>query len=102
MTKIYVIAGNHNEAYAWINRKIAERISQGETLNKIGDYVYVDSPNRLRGLANPSGVFIGTWRDRPDILEIVECLVHHSNNSDRLREIHNQLYYEHHKRTAVK
>lgn len=90
--KVYVVAGNHNEAYEYINRKIAERISNGETVNKIGDYVYLDKVNRLRGVSNPHGVFIGTWRDRPDILDIVFELIMHSTDSTRLREIHDELY----------
>lgn len=90
--KVYVVAGNHNEAYEYINRKIAERISNGETVNKIGDYVYLDKVNRLRGVSNPHGVFIGTWRERPDILDIVFELIMHSTDSTRLREIHDELY----------
>ncbi len=90
--KVYVVAGNHNEAYEYINRKIAERISNGETVSKIGDYVYLDKVNRLRGVSNPHGVFIGTWRDRPDILDIVFELIMHSTDSTRLREIHDELY----------
>lgn len=90
--KVYVVAGNHNEAYEYINRKIAERISNGETVSKIGDYVYLDKVNRLRGVSNPHGVFVGTWRDRPDILDIVFELIMHSTDSTRLREIHDELY----------
>jgi hypothetical protein len=90
--KVYVVAGNHDQAYEYINRKIAERISNGETVNKIGDYVYLDKVNRLRGVSNPHGVFIGTWRDRPDILDIVFELIMHSTDPTRLREIHDELY----------
>jgi hypothetical protein len=92
MSKVFVVAGNHNEAYEYINRKIAERISNGETVNKIGDYVYLDKVNRLRGVSNPHGVFIGTWKQRPDILDIVFELIMHSTDSTRLREIHDELY----------
>lgn len=94
MTKIYVVAGNHNEAYEYINRKIAERISNGETPNKIGDYVYVESIGRLTGISNPHGVFVGSWRERKDILDIVFELIMHSTESTKLREIHDELFKE--------
>ncbi len=90
--KVYVVAGNHNEAYEYINRKIEERISNGETVNKIGDYVYLDNVIRLRGVSNPHGVFVGSWKQRPDILEIVFELIMHSTDPTRLREIHDELY----------
>ena len=90
--KVFVVAGNHNEAYTYINRKLEERIANGETVSNIGDYVYVDSIVRLRGVSNPHGVFIGTWKDRPDILEIVFELIMHSTDPTKLRKIHDDLY----------
>ena len=90
--KVFVVAGNHDEAYTYINRKLEERIANGETVSKIGDYVYVDSVIRLRGVSNPHGVFIGTWKDRPDILEIVFELIMHSTDPTKLRKIHDDLY----------
>ena len=31
--KVFVVAGNHDEAYTYINRKLEERIANGEFLN---------------------------------------------------------------------
>lgn len=70
---IYVIAGNEPEAYEYINRKLQERISNGDT--KIDDYKYVHDALVLRGIENPHGVFIGTWRQRKDIKDIVSVLM---------------------------
>ena len=70
---IYVIAGNEPEAYEYINRKLQERISNGDT--KIDDYKYVHDALVLRGIENPHGVFIGTWRQRKDIRDIVSILM---------------------------
>ncbi len=95
--KIYVIAGNHNQAYEYINRKLEERISNGEMVSKIGDYVYVDSINRIKGISNPHGVFIGTWKDRPDIIDIVETLMIQSTSpNSSLGKILKQLKHKKH------
>ena len=72
---IYVVAGNHEEAYQYINRKLEERIRNGEQTSKIDDYTYVRDVNVLRGILNPKGVFIGSWKDRKDIGDIVQQLV---------------------------
>ena len=71
---IYVVAGTADEAYNYINRKIAERVSNGENISRISEYKYVDSVNSIRGIRNPTGVFIGTWRERKDIFDIVSVL----------------------------
>ena len=48
---------------------------------------------RLRGIADPHGVFIGTWKERKDILEVVETLMHHSLGlNNKLKVIHNDLW----------
>lgn len=70
---IYVIAGTEVQAYEYINRKLQERISNGDT--KIDDYKYVHDANVLRGIEDPHGVFIGTWRARKDIRDIVSILM---------------------------
>ena len=75
---IYVIAGTEPQAYEWINRKLEERIRNGEFPNEIDEYKYVHSPIVLRGIQDPHGIFIGTWRDRKDLKEIVEALLYAS------------------------
>lgn len=75
---IYVIAGTEPQAYEWINRKLEERIRNGEFPNQIDEYKYVHSPIVLRGIQDPHGIFIGTWRDRKDLKEIVEVLLYAS------------------------
>lgn len=71
---IYVVAGNADQAYNYINRKIEERISNGERVSSINEYAYVHNANVVRGIRNPTGVFIGTWRERKDIIDIVAVL----------------------------
>ena len=71
---IYVVAGTADEAYNYINRKIEERISNGEKVSSINEYGYVHNVNVVRGVRNPTGVFIGTWKKRKDIFDIVSVL----------------------------
>jgi len=73
---MYVIAGTETQAYNWINSKLEERIRNGEFPNQIDEYKYVHSANVLRGIKNPHGIFVGTWRERKDIKEIVEALLY--------------------------
>lgn len=80
---IYVIAGTEPQAYDWINRKLEERIRNGEFPNQIDEYKYVHSPMVLRGIQDPHGIFIGTWRDRKDLKEIVEVLLYASHGKNQ-------------------
>ena len=80
---IYVIAGTEPQAYDWINRKLEERIRNGEFPNQIDEYKYVHSPTVLRGIQDPHGIFIGTWKDRKDLKEIVEALLYASHGENQ-------------------
>jgi hypothetical protein len=87
--KIYVIAGNKEQANSWIKSNLDKRMKSGETTLSWSDYVYLDSPLKLRGVQDPRGVFIGTWRDRPDIEELVDALfiacIHVNRALERVR-----------------
>ena len=91
---IYVIAGTADEAYNYINRKREERkrISNGETVRSISEYSYVHHVNVIRGIRNPTGVFVGTWRERKDIFDIVAVLRQSQDVPNKtLREIWQEL-----------
>jgi hypothetical protein len=70
MSKIFVIAGSHFQATEWIKKDLPKHTDRVLT-----DYVYVSTASDLRGYSNPHGMFIGTWKDRHDIREIVEALM---------------------------
>jgi hypothetical protein len=89
--KIYVVAGTRWEAKGWIMQDIEKKYPTNPSLT-ISHYVYVDSPSRLRGLNDPHGVFIGTWRSRNDIKEIVETLLQCCYRNLELEKIHQELY----------
>jgi len=75
MSKIFVIAGTGEEARRWINSNIEKRAKSGETTLSLSEYCYVATPDKLKGIRDPHGVFVGNWLGRPDILEIVEMLM---------------------------
>lgn len=60
----YVVSGTHNEFMAY---KLNKNDQQTQ-------YVYVSKPEMLRGLRDPKGVFYGSWRNRTDILDVVQQL----------------------------
>lgn len=68
--KIFVIAGNQDQFKNYRNRKIVELSASGKTIT-LSNFVYVSGPEVFRGWNEVHGVFVGTFRDRPDIREIV-------------------------------
>ena len=89
--KIYVVAGTGDEARRWINSNIEKRAKIGMPYS-LSDYVYVANADKLRGIRNPHGVFIGSWRERLDIFQIVEALMLSSIHvNPALSKIYNDL-----------
>jgi hypothetical protein len=70
--KIYVIPGNHAEGARYAREHCMKRYDAGDTSASLSDYVVVEygQVDKLRGLRNPHGVFIGTWRERKDLHDI--------------------------------
>lgn len=88
--KIFVIAYSKAEADHWIKSNIDKRLKQGITTLSLSEYVYVDNALRIRGIQDPHGVFVGRWRERLDIVEIVENLlansIHVNKELQRVRD----------------
>jgi hypothetical protein len=92
MNKIYVIAGTASQATDWVKSNLQKRILNGETPIGMSEYAYVTGVDTLRGIRDPHGVFVGAWRDRKDILEIVQTLIGSSIHVNKqLHQIHNSL-----------
>jgi hypothetical protein len=75
MTHIYVVAGTFDQAKTYISNKRADYAISGEPPLLMPNYLAVTNVIHLKGIRNPKGVLIGTWRERPDIVEILETLM---------------------------
>jgi len=72
--KTLVIAGTQHEANYWIIQDLGKKYPFNLSLS-MSDYIIVHSPDQLRGRRDPKGIFIGTWRNRKDIFEILNMLL---------------------------
>ena len=70
--KTLIIAGSSLEARNWIPQAIGRKYPSNASTS---DYIIVHSHDQLRGMRDPDGIFIGTWRDRADILELLNMLL---------------------------
>jgi hypothetical protein len=61
----YVIAGDYSEFEQWIIKNN----------HSLFDYTYVYDATVFTGTENPEGVFTGSFRQRPDILRVLEVLL---------------------------
>ena len=92
MNKIYVIAGTAREATEWMKSNLQKRTLNGENVIGMSEYAYVTGVDTLRGIRNPHGVFIGSWKERMDIFQIVEALMLSSIHvNPALSKIYNDL-----------
>lgn len=74
--KIFVVAGNHEQYKAFAHKRLKEIFedcqNNGKMFNmSLSNFVYVSGPEVFRGWNEVHGVFTGTYRDRPDIRDIV-------------------------------
>ena len=72
--KYYVISGTRQEYNVFIQKKALELFNQGDTSVSLSKFVYVNSSQQLIGKVDPHGWFIGTWKDRSNIHEIIHEL----------------------------
>jgi hypothetical protein len=63
--RVWVICGNMTEYQNYVRSK---------PLNSDKKYFFVGGPDVLRGFVNPHGVFVGSWRYRKDIGDILHEL----------------------------
>ena len=72
MNKIYIIAGTHSQANNWMKDHAMRRLASGDTSVTLSDYVYIHSEEQMLGLREVHGFFVGTYRERKDLREIVQ------------------------------
>jgi len=68
--RIYIVAGTHEEFKEYIAKKRREWHNETHKESLFPVYTFVWQTETLRGLENPKGFFIGSWRKRVDIQEI--------------------------------
>jgi hypothetical protein len=88
--KIYVIPGTGSEGYEYVKKQCVKRYAAGETSVPMSDYVIINEGGvaMLRGIRNPHGVFIGTWRDRKDLHDIcIQLNLSHNFRNAAIHEI---------------
>lgn len=69
--KYFVIAGTRSEYMEFVQKKMDECYKFGQTSITFSHFVYVDSADNLRGYSNPKGWFVGSWREKKGINEII-------------------------------
>lgn len=72
---ILVIAGNYEQGRNWIKEHVKRRIDAGDTDVRVIEYTYVSGIDSLRGYSDPHGYFVGDWRSRKDLRDIVQTLL---------------------------
>jgi len=74
MSHVFVIAGTFDQARQYISKKRSEYLRSGEPPLLMPNYLAVTDVRHLKGIRDPHGVFIGTWKDRLDIYDIIQSL----------------------------
>jgi hypothetical protein len=70
----YVIAGNSDQARHWIFHDMNRRATLGEHVFT-NEYYILQRVDSLRGQRDPSGIFIGTWKQRKDLCDVLSVLL---------------------------
>ena len=65
--KYYVISGNYQEYNTFIRKKCKD--SRGSL--SLSHFVYVQNKDSIRGVRDATGWLVGTWRERPDIRDVI-------------------------------
>lgn len=99
--KTFVISGTWDQFNYYMRDKVIDK-----------HYVYVSSPDTLRGHQDIHGVFIGSWRERSDIVEILDALITRTTNTDVIKDLYKQVtvipspisvtYKQHNTRRTIK
>lgn len=72
--KIYVIALTYDEFMKYIRDDCDRRVRSGQTTVSLSEYVFVDSQYKLLGVREAHGVFVGSYKKRPDLYDLVTAI----------------------------
>jgi hypothetical protein len=95
--RLYIISGTNEQYLNFVKRKVSESWNVGDTDISMSNFVYVRSPDQLRGIRDPRGYFIGTWYENPNIVQILNQLVVSMSDLDRVSNLNKMyiIYNEH-------
>lgn len=85
----FIICRDREQFKNFTNKKTNDLWLQGYTSFSLSNFIYVSGVDRLRGHSNPSGFFIGTWYERPDIRDILAVLLACCTDSKKVETIAN-------------
>jgi hypothetical protein len=68
--RIFIVAGHVSEYTHWVKKNLDRFYAKNKSMS-LSNFVYVSGPEVFRGWNEVHGVFTGTYRDRPDIRDIV-------------------------------
>lgn len=71
--KVFVVSGTHDQYKNWVKTNMPKYYSANQSVS-LSNFVYVSGPEVMRGFNKVHGVFTGTYKDRPDIREIVRMI----------------------------
>ena len=77
---LYIIAGTYAEYVAWKN--------SNENIEKTRTTIFVYDSTPLDVYLNPDGVFIGTWKERPDIVHVLIQLIKATIDPDKREKLY--------------
>jgi hypothetical protein len=77
---LYVIAGTYAEYVAWKN--------SNQNIEKTRTTIFVYDSTPLDIYLNPDGVFIGTWKERPEMVNILLALVKATTDPDKREKLY--------------
>ena len=76
---LYVIAGTYAEYVAWKN--------SNQNIEKTRTTIFVYDSTPLDVYLNPDGVFIGTWKERPEMVNILLALIQATTDPDKKEKL---------------
>lgn len=77
---LYVIAGTYAEYVAWKN--------SNQNIEKTRTTIFVYDSTPLDIYLNPDGVFIGTWKERPEMVNILLALIQATVDPDKKEKLY--------------
>lgn len=84
--KIYVLAGNF-EQFKYFRSQLLEAMAQNSLEFNVNDLIYISDRNKIRGVRNPFGYFVGTFQERFDYQDIINELMIRTESMDNFIEV---------------